>query len=82
MLNMSTSPEPDSGSAAPSQPDMNNTPLAMRLEGELLSPAAAARLLSLSRQTIYQFIERGMLPVYKLRDVRVSISEIPNDFAV
>lgn len=77
MLIAPTSPEPRSESAAPSQPDMNNTTLALRLEGELLAPTAVARLLSLSRSTIYRLMERGLLPVHKIcRHLRVRRTDV------
>ena len=72
MLNASTSPERRSGPAAPSKKNMNNATLSVSLEGELLAPAAAAKYLSLSRQSIYRLIERGLLPVYKFcRHLRI-----------
>lgn len=51
---------------------MNNATLALQPEGELLTLAAVAKCLNLSRQSIYRLIARGMLPVYKFcRHIRV-----------
>ncbi len=51
---------------------MNNAILSVPFEGELLAPAAVAKYLNLSRQSVYRLIERGLLPVYKLcRHLRI-----------
>lgn len=51
---------------------MNNATLSVPLEGELLAPAAVAKYLNLSRQSVYRLIERGLLPVYKFcRHLRI-----------
>lgn len=56
---------------------MNNITLASQLGGELLAPAAVARLLNLSRQSVYRLIERGLLPVYRLcRHLRVRRADL------
>lgn len=56
---------------------MNNITLASQLGGELLAPAAVARLLNLSRQSVYRLIERGLLPVYRIcRHLRVRRTDI------
>lgn len=56
---------------------MNNITLAPQIEGELIAPAAVARLLNLSRQSVYRLIERGFLPVYKLcRHLRVRRADL------
>lgn len=78
---MLTSPTRESRSrrspAAHSQPDMTNITLVGQLEGELIAPAAVARLLNLSRQSVYRLIARGMLPVYKLcRHLRVRRADL------
>lgn len=62
---------------APSHPMQTTSAFASETGKEYLSPDQVAKLLQLSRLTIYRLIDRGMLPVYKLcRRLRIRRDDV------
>lgn len=62
---------------APSQPNMLVSTCSIRMDEPLLSVAQVARILNISRLTIYRLIERGLLPVHRIaRRLRFSKGDL------